>query len=188
MKKMGRNEQKHNILKSQPCSGFTLIELLIVVTIIGVIAAIAIPGYIGMQERARKGAVIRSASAADSEIQAWLASANKGLAAGQGFQGQLYEVDSNADGAVTSTDANNYTIGQALGAGNLCASYVSAKFVLQNEMSPWASTPGPLWVSGAPASGKIACSDTPGPTSFSIVVTSTDKSGKMIYQKELYSD
>jgi len=75
--------------------GFTLIELMIVVAIIGILAAIAIPNYLGMQKKSKMRAIMGATQAAKSELHSWIACY---------LTSEIGVVDLDGDGSLTNAD------------------------------------------------------------------------------------
>lgn len=101
-------------------SGFTLIELLIVLVIIGILLAIAVPSYLGFKDRANRSAAQANVRSAVPAVEAFYADNGHYNTAGTpAFNtAALQGIDAGVKATVISGNATTYCIRATVGGYN----------------------------------------------------------------------
>lgn len=152
-------------MTKQMQKGFTLIELMIVVAIIGILAAIALPAYQDYMIRARVSEAVLAASQCRTAVTEVYQSANAGTAPGANGWGCgegstatkfVSGVGTDANGVITVTLSADTSLGDAAG--------TAIQLVPQSASDAATPVIGPATIGDIPTQlNSFVCGPAPGP-------------------------
>ena len=150
--------------------GFTLIELMIVVAIIGILAAVALPAYQDYTQKARVSEIVLAASQCRTSISETYQTANAGAAPGANGWGCnegvanptqfVASVTTDGNGVITVTASNNASLDAAIRGTTITLTPVNAAAValttaaIPTQVSGFQCRPGTMPARFLPGSCK----------------------------------